>query len=58
MMIEETKRKTHRDIPLTDKEYADLKRALQWPEDLPHYDKVAKPTNLSELTFEREEQKC
>lgn len=55
MMIEETKDNSHRDIHLTDEEYADLKRALQWPEDLPHYDRVAKPTNLSELIFDGEE---
>ena len=38
-----------RDIQLTDEQYAELERALQWPEDLEKYDSVAKPTNLTEL---------
>ncbi len=37
--------------PLTDEEFKWLHRALQWPEDLPQYDKIAKPTKLNELPF-------
>lgn len=38
-----------RDIPLTQEQYSALERALQWPEDLPKYDAVAKPTALTEV---------
>lgn len=38
-------------IPLTPAQYADLKRALMWPEERANYDKVSKPTNLSEMSF-------
>ena len=30
-------------IELTDKEYAELERAMQWPEDLAEYDRLNKP---------------
>ena len=30
-------------IKLTDKEYKALERALQWPEDLPAYDRLNTP---------------
>jgi hypothetical protein len=46
---EETKSKDKRVIPLNRKQYEDLKRALQWPEDLEKYDKLAKPTPLTEI---------
>ena len=50
-MNEETKSKTKQDIELTQQEYLDLERAMQWPEDLARYDRIAKPTNLSELSY-------
>lgn len=37
------------DIQLTEEEYAELERAMQWPEDLAKYDKINSPTNLSEI---------
>lgn len=40
-----------REIPLTQQEYSALERAMQWPEDLAKYDRIAKPTNLMDLTF-------
>lgn len=40
-----------REIQLTEEEYSELERAMQWPEDLEHYDRVATPTNLSELVL-------
>jgi len=46
-----TKQPKDRDIPLTPKEYEELARAMQWPEDLAQWDKVAKPTNLKEVGF-------
>ena len=30
----------NRDIPLTEAEYYELERLLQWPEDLEEYDKL------------------
>ena len=30
-------------IELTDKEYAELERAMQWPEDLKEYDRLNTP---------------
>lgn len=38
-------------IPLTQKEYEELARALQWPEDLERWDKIAKTTALTEIKF-------
>ena len=40
-----------KDIPLTPEEYSELERALQWPEDLEKYDRIAKPTNLLEISL-------
>lgn len=40
-----------KDIKLTPEEYSALERAMQWPEDLAKYDRIAKPTNLMEITF-------
>lgn len=37
------------DIQLTEEEYTELERAMQWPEDLAKYDKLNMPTNLSEI---------
>ena len=37
------------DIELTPDEYEWLERALQWPEHIEDYDRVRKPTNLTEL---------
>lgn len=48
-MNEETKSKDKRVIPLSPEEYAELERALQWPEDLERWDRNAKPTNLVEI---------
>lgn len=39
-------------IPLTEEQYSELERALQWPEDIERYDRIAKPTNLTELSFD------
>lgn len=43
-----------RGIKLTEEEYADLERAMQWPEDIKQYDRIAKPTNLSEIFSEEQ----
>lgn len=43
------KQKGDRDIPLTVEQYAELERAMQWPEDLERWDRIAKPTNLTEI---------
>lgn len=40
-----------REIPLTPEEYSELERALQWPEDLDRWDRIARPTKLSEVAF-------
>lgn len=48
-MNEETSSKTKRIIKLSDKQYKELERALQWPEDVKAWDKLNTPTNLSEL---------
>lgn len=45
------KSKGDKDIPLTPAEYSALERAMQWPEDLPAWDRLNKPTNLSELSY-------
>jgi hypothetical protein len=50
-MNEETKSKTQKDIKLTQQEYLEMERAMQWPEDLARYDRIAKPTNLTEMSF-------
>lgn len=49
-MDEETPTK-HKVIKLTPQEYAELERAMQWPEDLPMYDRTCAPTKLTELAF-------
>lgn len=38
-------------IKLTAADYAELERKMQWPEDLPKYDKLNKPTSLTEIGF-------
>lgn len=48
-MDEETQSPDRRTIPLTREQYLELERALQWPEDLPAYDRLNKPTNLAEV---------
>lgn len=48
-MNEETKTKNWHTIQLTAEEYSWFERAMQWPEDLPAYDMINKPTNLSEI---------
>ena len=42
---------TARDIRLTEEEYNDVSRLLQWPEDLERFDRIAKPTSLTEMSF-------
>lgn len=48
-MNEETKSKDKRVIQLTPQQYKKLERAMQWPEDLPQWDKLNKPTNMAEI---------
>ena len=48
-MNEETQSKDARTIKLTEKEYEELKRLLQWPEDLVKYDKDNKPVNMANI---------
>jgi len=48
-MNEETKSKDAAVIQLTPAQYAELERAMQWPEDLPRYDRNARPTPLHEI---------
>ena len=48
-MNEETQSKDARTIKLTEKEYTELKRLQQWPEDLPQYDKDSKPVNMASI---------
>ena len=36
-------------IPLTEQEYKDLERAMQWPEDLERYDRSNKPITEYDL---------
>ena len=38
-------------IELTEQEYKELERAMQWPEDLEQYDKLNAVTNLREIGF-------
>ena len=38
-------------IPLPKEALEWLERALQWPEDLPAYDRLNTPTNLTEMPF-------
>jgi hypothetical protein len=44
-----TYQKQDKEIPLTEKEYLDIERAMQWPEDLEAYDKSNRVINGSEL---------
>jgi hypothetical protein len=46
---EETKSKDARVIKLNIKEYEEFERAMQWPEDLPQWDKNNTPTNFSKI---------
>ena len=48
-MNEETKSKDKRVIKLTPEEYNEFERAMQWPEDLPQWDKNNTPTNFGAL---------
>jgi hypothetical protein len=48
-MDEETQSKDARTIKLTEKEYVELKRLLQWPEDLAQYDKDNQPVNMASI---------
>ena len=48
-MHEETPTFDQKVIELTKAEYAALARALQWPEDLPQWDKDNTPTNMREI---------
>ena len=48
-MDEETKSKDAKTIKLTEQEYKELKRLLQWSEDLPQYDKDNKPVNMASI---------
>ena len=50
-MNEETKSKDAKTIRLTDEQYSQLEKAMQWPEDVAAWEKLNAPTNLSELTF-------
>lgn len=48
-MYEETPTIDQKIIELTKVEYVALARALQWPEDLPQWDKDNTPTNMREI---------
>jgi len=48
-MDEETKCKDGKTIKLTREEYLELERAMQWPDDLPAYDRLNKPTNFAKV---------
>ena len=48
-MNEETPCKDALVIKLTQDEYRQLERALQWPEDLAQWDKNNTPTNFGDL---------
>jgi hypothetical protein len=50
-MNEETKSPDARAIPLTERQYLELERAMQWPEDLPKWDRDhdTTPTNLADI---------
>jgi len=37
-------------IKLTEAQYKELERAMQWPEDLAKYEKLNTPTPLTELS--------
>lgn len=43
-------------IAMTTEEYAEVQRLLQWPEDLPAFDRLNSPINMSEvLTHETDD---
>lgn len=48
-MNEETPSKDSKKIQLTQEQYNELERAMQWPEDLPQWDKNNTPTNFSKI---------
>lgn len=48
-MNDETQTPDQKVIELTKAEYSALARALQWPEDLPQWDKDNTPTNMREI---------
>ena len=48
-MDEETQTPDARINQLTPEQAEALTRALQWPEDLERFDRIAKPTNLTEI---------
>lgn len=37
------------EVPLTEQEYKELERAMQWPEDLARYDRLNKPLTEHDL---------
>ena len=45
-MDDETKTKDYRVIPLSQEEYRELERAMQWPEDLKRWDRIDKKTPI------------
>lgn len=50
-MFEETKSKDRKVVKLTNQQYRELERAMQWPEDLAAWDKLDSPINLTELVI-------
>lgn len=48
-MIDETFSIDAQVIPLTESEYQQLERALQWPEDLAAWDRLNTPINFADL---------
>jgi hypothetical protein len=42
-------RNSDKSIPLTEKQYLELERSMQWPEDLAAYDRLNRVINGSEL---------
>ena len=49
-MTDETPTPDRRIIELTDAEYQALERAMQWPEDLPKYDRLNQPLRIDMMT--------
>ena len=48
-MNEETKSPDKKVIKLTQEQYLELERAMQWREDLPKYDQSNKTVNMAEI---------
>ncbi len=49
-MDEESKpERSDKVIKLSVQEYCEIERAMQWPEDIAKYDRVARPTNMSAI---------